>query len=49
MQHCEITLSQMQFHFPPITNSISQKKLAFFLLSSHKPHRFWGFYKVGRY
>ena len=29
MQHSEITLSQMQFHFPPITNSISQKKLAF--------------------
>ena len=49
MQYCEITLLQMQFHFPPITNSNSRKELAFFLLSSHKPHRFWGFHKVGRY
>ena len=49
MQYCEVTLSQMQFHFPPLLIQIRKKKLAFFLLSSHKPHRFWGFYKVGRY
>ena len=45
MQYCEITLSQMQFYFPPITNSNSRKNWLFFFFRLTNLTAFGGFTK----